>query len=403
MWQERRSGRQQQRSANDHRTPFERDNTRVIHAAAFRRLQNKTQIHGTGSGDFHRTRLTHSLEVASIAKSMVRNLRGRFSTIDVMPCEDLITTISLLHDIGHPPFGHGGETALNYLMRDAGGFESNAQTLRLLAKIEETYPPFGLDLTRRALLGILKYPVSYSQVNKPPKSSDYRQFIAPKCFYDCDQDIVDWVLAPLSDTDRERFQQCQKKQRSHNVARYHSLDCSIMNIADDIAYGVHDLEDAIFLSLLTQNDLDHKHFHNILEAITDRDMSISAASLLDNLFSSTLYKRKNAIGALVNFFITNTLIDIQHESFKEPLIKYHALLTPEASNLMALLKETIFKKVISSEKAKKIEQAGQETLIRLFDNEFQKSTHQDNYMRKICDSIASLSDISAKQQALVQC
>jgi len=159
MWTHRRSGQSNQRGSHDHRDPYERDRTRVIHCPAFRRLQRKTQILGTDEGDFHRTRLTHSLEVASIGSSLARNLNTnhQHSILSaLLPSDDLINTICLLHDIGHPPFGHGGEVALNYKMRAHGGFEGNAQTLRLLTKVENSYGAYGLDLTRRALLGILK-------------------------------------------------------------------------------------------------------------------------------------------------------------------------------------------------------------------------------------------------------
>ena len=161
MWTQRLSGNLNQRGNNDHREPFERDRTRVIHCPAFRRLQRKTQILGTDEGDFHRTRLTHSLEVTSIGCSIVRNLRVKSNNVwgNLLPNEDLVSVICLLHDIGHPAFGHGGEVALNYMMRHHGGFEGNAQTLRLLTKIEDSYGKYGLDLTRRALLGILKYPM----------------------------------------------------------------------------------------------------------------------------------------------------------------------------------------------------------------------------------------------------
>ena len=139
MWTHRRSGQTNQRGTMDHRDPYERDRTRVIHSPAFRRLQRKTQILGTDEGDFHRTRLTHSLEVASIGSSIVRNLRLNPTPAvlaNLLPQDDLINVICLLHDIGHPPFGHGGEVALNYMMRHHGGFEGNGQTLRLLTKIE---------------------------------------------------------------------------------------------------------------------------------------------------------------------------------------------------------------------------------------------------------------------------
>lgn len=154
MWTHRRSGQTNQRGSHDHRDPYERDRTRVIHCPAFRRLQRKTQILGTDEGDFHRTRLTHSLEVDSIGRSIVRNLRinqeQHAALAGLLPNDDLISVICLLHDIGHPPFGHGGEVALNYMMRDYGGFEGNGQTLRLLTKVESSYGAYGLDLTRRA-------------------------------------------------------------------------------------------------------------------------------------------------------------------------------------------------------------------------------------------------------------
>ena len=105
--------------------------------------------------------------MASIGVSLVRSLQRNHldaSFLDIMPTDDLITVICLLHDIGHPPFGHGGEVALNYTMRAHGGFEGNGQTLRLLTKIESSYGPYGLDLTRRSLLGILKYPASWNSV-----------------------------------------------------------------------------------------------------------------------------------------------------------------------------------------------------------------------------------------------
>ena len=154
----------------DHRGDFERDLARLIHSAAFRRLQAKTQVLGIGEGDFHRTRLTHSMEVAQIAKAIAGNLRNR-NEVDqavkaYLPDDDLVFFEGLAHDLGHPPFGHGGEIALDYSMREHGGFEGNGQTLRILAKLEAHTPQFGLNPTRRSLLAILKYPVCYSQVRR---------------------------------------------------------------------------------------------------------------------------------------------------------------------------------------------------------------------------------------------
>ena len=158
-----------EKRSQDHRTPFDRDLARLIHSAAFRRLQGKTQVLGIGEGDFHRTRLTHSMEVAQIGRGIVKNLKHRIrignqlDALKYLPESDLISCICLAHDLGHPPFGHGGETALNYCMRKAGGFEGNAQTLRTLSKLEAHTDNYGLNLTRRSLLGVLKYPAKYSR------------------------------------------------------------------------------------------------------------------------------------------------------------------------------------------------------------------------------------------------
>src|SRR4051812_37651596 len=233
MWTHRRSGQTNQRGNQDHRGPYERDRTRVIHCPAFRRLERKTQILGTDQGDFHRTRLTHSLEAASIGRSIVRNLATNHqqSTLSyLLPNEDLISVICLLHDIGHPPFGHGGEGALNYMMRDHGGFEGNGQTLRLLTKIEGRYGNFGLDLTRRALLGILKYPVNYSRVAAPlkpqlqpalQKTIRVNDWLPPKAYYDCEQAEIDWLMSAFCDHDRTLFQTLEKvpEDKTHGKAR----------------------------------------------------------------------------------------------------------------------------------------------------------------------------------------
>ena len=144
---------------------FQRDRARVIHSAWFRALQSKTQVLGLGESDFYRTRLTHSLEVAQIGSGIVEHVRGENArnplTKDmaewIAPLS-LIDAACLAHDIGHSPFGHGGEVALNYMMRHDGGFEANGQTLRILSRLGEYSEDSGLDLTRRSTLSVIKYP-----------------------------------------------------------------------------------------------------------------------------------------------------------------------------------------------------------------------------------------------------
>jgi len=421
MWQQRRSGAEQLRSSNDHRTPYERDRTRLIHASAFRRLQRKTQVFGTLEGDFHRTRLTHSLEVDSIARSLVRNLRYSLGkqSLDAsrfLPDEDLITAIALSHDIGHPPFGHGGETVLNYMMRDHGGFEANGQTLRLLTKLESSYAPFGLDLTRRTLLGILKYPVPYSQLNAALTGSlnhpvKINAWVPPKGYLDTEQVEADWVLLPLEPEDKARFQThiAGKKAGSHRKALYRSLDSSIMDIADDIAYGVHDLEDAIHLGMIHYEQAASEQLKHLFDqAFPNNAMQIAnSQDLLERLFYRSANERKQAISALVNGFITSAAVMTVHESFKEPLLRYNAILPENTALLLEYFKEIVFEHIINSHEARTLEHGGQMIIQHLFEavssnpeqllslpyrRSYENAANSNEGMRVVCDYIASMTD-----------
>jgi len=418
MWTHRRSGQTHQRGSHDHRDPYERDRTRVIHCPAFRRLQRKTQILGTDEGDFHRTRLTHSLEVASIGSSLVRNLitnhqQNHISAL--LPSDDLISTICLLHDIGHPPFGHGGEVALNYKMRAHGGFEGNAQTLRLLTKVENSYGDHGLDLTRRALLGVLKYPVSLSAVvmRQLPKVNDsisktirINDWLPPKGYFDCDAPEVAWLLSPFSERDQQLFQTLTTPPQSHvhGKAAYHTFDCSIMDIADDIAYGVHDLEDAIHLRLINRAHLDTPDFRQL---ITSGSMVKNHEQFLALLFADEIHLRKQAIGEMVNYFITAIKVSVTNEAFENSLLKYNIVLLPEAKALLDYLMQCIYNYVIDSQEARTFEYGGQTVVLRLFeaissnpgsllDNKNRKLLHQAQdeqaAFRMICDYIANMTD-----------
>lgn len=418
MWTQRRSGQTHQRGSNDHRDPFERDRTRVIHCPAFRRLQRKTQILGTDEGDFHRTRLTHSLEVASIGSSIMRNLRLHYindAIVDLLPSDDLVSTICLLHDIGHPPFGHGGEVALNYKMRNHGGFEGNAQTLRLLTKVDNSYGAYGLDLTRRALLGILKYPVPWSSVVAKALPLGYESFnntirvndwLPPKGYFDCEQPEVEWLLCPFTAPDRLLFQSLAEipENKQHGKAAYHSFDCSLMDVADDIAYGVHDLEDAIHLRLIDRTQLDTSVFRQLL---AETSLAKNQLQLLDSLFDSSLHIRKEAIGEMVNYFITAIVLDLTNEAFENDLLKYNVVLLPEAKMLLDYLMQCIYDFVIDSQEARTFEYGGQTVVQRLFeaissnprsllDNKnrllYQQANHEHEAFRVICDYIANMTD-----------
>ena len=188
-------GRQHKEKEHSYRTRFQRDRDRIIHTAAFRRLEYKTQVFVYHEGDYYRTRLTHSLEVAQIARSICKSLQLN---------EDLAEAVALSHDLGHPPFGHTGQNVLNRLMKGNGGFEHNKQSLRIVKLLEKRYPEFdGLNLTWEVMEGISKH----SQDEDNPVTSD-------------------------------------------SAVRFPSLEAQVADFADSIAYNAHDLDDGITSNLL---------------------------------------------------------------------------------------------------------------------------------------------------------
>ena len=435
-------------SEREVRTNWERDYARLIHSSAFRRMQSKTQVLGLGESDFYRTRLTHSLEVAQIGVGIVRWLEQKLQRKDflvnniertrsdeltkLLPDYELMNAICLAHDIGHPPFGHGGEVALNLCMRDYGGFEGNGHSLRILSRLDKYTEDNGMNPTRRLLLGVLKYPLPYSKTVNPNAYGKLTEPIwrckaaeqtPPKCFLDTEQEIVDWILEPLNDKERRAFTSIEEpkpgKQR-HFKTRYKSFDTSIMELADDISYGLHDLEDAISLGLITQTiwQVHFKDHQDLFGAILDvkgkeRSPEQKAQEVENNLFSSQSYKRKRQIGRLVHSCITSIYIDESGvENAQEPLIKYNAYLGEAQKKLLDHISKLVMDKVILSSNVQQLEFKGQKIVIELFQTlsadplRLLPESHKERYiksqeenpgdewalMRIICDFIAGMTD-----------
>ncbi|MEE1894509.1 anti-phage deoxyguanosine triphosphatase [Pseudomonas otitidis] len=409
MWQNRLENIA---SDNFQRDQYARDRARIIHSAYFRRLQGKTQVLGLGESDFYRTRLTHSLEVAQLSSGLTEFLKEKYkddiNIKDFIPEKDLIEAISLAHDIGHPPFGHGGEVALNYCMRDDGGFEGNAQTLRICTKLGEYSESAGLNLTRRTLLGVIKYPITYSaSVNKAIYDSDDHRNIdrykPPKCIFDDETASLDWILGHLPNSEREIFSLANSHEGKHSKTEHKSLDCSIMEIADDIAYGVHDLEDAIALGLIDRSSWDLE----ILSLLNGSSEKYSLAPQIDrlteNLFSGENRRRKKAVGELVNHFITAS--EITHKGiFSENIYDLSATLQTKARESLNLLHSFIIKNVIQTPEVQTLEYKGQKMIMDLFDaiannptrllplKYRNRYTESNQSLRIICDYLSGTTD-----------
>jgi dGTPase len=225
---------EQERQSSTSRTPFQRDRDRIIHSGAFRRLKHKTQVFVYHEGDYFRTRLTHSLEVAQIARSMARALRLN---------DDLAEAVALAHDLGHTPFGHAGEESLDRAMLPYGGFDHNEQTIRVLTRLEQRYAAFnGLNLTWETLEGVVKH-------NGP---------VDAKC-----------GLRPTIKELDDSF--------GMQLASYASAEAQLANLADDIAYLSHDFDDALRAGLFTINDI--RDLPQVGPALTDIDSRHSCLNL----------------------------------------------------------------------------------------------------------------------------
>lgn len=287
-------GRQAPEASPQTRSEFQRDRDRIIHCTAFRRLEYKTQVFVNHEGDLFRTRLTHSIEVAQIARSLSRNLQLN---------EDLVEAISLAHDLGHTPFGHAGQDALNACMKDYGGFEHNLQSLRVVDALEQRYGAFdGLNLSFETREGILKH---CSLPNAQLLGEVGRRFI-------------------------------EKKQPS--------LEAQLTNLADEIAYNNHDIDDGLRSGLLSLDQLQEVGlFARFFAEVQKEFVGISGRRAINETV-------RRMINALVVDLIETSRLNISTagvESITDvrnapPLIGFSAVMKQEAQTLKRFLRKNLY-------------------------------------------------------------
>ncbi|WP_164779711.1 anti-phage deoxyguanosine triphosphatase [Paenibacillus kobensis] len=401
-----------EKERSSYRDPFERDYGRVIHSAAIRRLQAKTQVIGIEEGDFHRTRLTHSLEVSQIARGIAVYLNDTCPVLrDIGGAIDnsLVETGALAHDLGHPPFGHKGEKSLNKMMVNAGagGFEGNAQTLRILTKLEG-HSDVGLKLARATLLSIMKYPIPFSTATnerfyaadeknklKPPKSN----------IYDEDIEVFDQLMSVYSDEERHYmtdYIRCEGNE-SHHKSVNKTLECTIVELADDIAYNTYDVQDGMKLGLIRLRQL-----QNVIGEMKDSvdGLAAKSANVLKLVQVETVAEQETLrqfFADLVNLFIRSISLVQTNPSEFSPRFRYKAELSTPAKQLLAALKGRLVEpNIIFSQRVQTMEWKGAFMVEKLFDammndklllpEEYRTGWANEHEARLVCDYIAGMTD-----------
>lgn len=378
------------------RSPFARDRARVLHSAALRRLAGKTQVVGPDEGDVPRTRLTHSLEVAQIGRAIATELGA-----DV----DVVDTAGLAHDIGHPPFGHNGEHALAELARDCGGFEGNAQTLRILTRLEPKFidgdgDPHGLNLTRACLDATIKYP--WMEADERGKFG----------VYEADLPAFDWI----------RF--CAPAGRR-------CLEAQIMDWSDDVAYSVHDLEDGVRACRISLRSLIHsdergetvrmaaKRFwgspvdHAVLESAAAELVTLPAVAAVLDYDGSTRSQvaLKRLTSELVGRFVSASVRATRAEFGPGALTRYAGnLVVPEqVAAEVAVLKAVALRYVMSDPQRLRLQHRQRRILVELVEALVHSPTALDpefadawrlagddrQRLRVVLDQVCSLTDAQA--------
>lgn len=339
-------GRAVEEKKHPYRTEFQRDRDRIIHSTAFRRLQAKTQVYIEHEGDYFRTRLTHTMETAQIARTISRALKLN---------EDLAETLALAHDLGHPPFGHAGEMALAECMANYGGFEHNWQGIRIVEKLENKYDEFeGLNLTWEVRESMRKHTIR-------PDISIEAEFWPEK--------------SPL-------------------------LECKVADIADYIAYCSHDLDDAVKAGLLRAEDIESLEIWNTVKKIyQERLFTRKAVRLIIDIAVSDLIDHTSSMLKEHKIF---TVDDVRNT--RENIVSFSPRIERQIEELYDYLMANVYKhhKVeIMAHKGKRFVRQLFQTYMenpRQLPEQFQKNISEDGQAKVVCDYIAGMTDRYAQNE-----
>jgi dGTPase len=439
----------------DSRDPFRRDLARLIHSPAFRRLQGKTQLFPANENDFFRNRLTHSIEVAQIATGIALNLNATVDHLKGDPInEHLVHFAALAHDLGHPPFGHNGEKTLDDELQDNGGFEGNAQTLRILSRLEkketEQFPfnedvaepidpqqhidrRLGLNLTYRSMASVLKYDREIPETDEERKTQGFLKRPV-KGYYDVERDLVAEIKAHVA---------------PGYIGPFKTIECGIMDLADDIAYSTYDVEDAFKAAFLSPigmaaatadektaiaNEINGKLFeeYGATEAGANQMTVTEIDAVLESLFhelydeqqaqenafaySAKIYRRSSVLGEngyfrtdftskLVNLFMNGIEFTYKEEFPCLSAVKFSI----PTFKMVEILKKYAYRSLIMSPRLKIAESRGRDIINAIFkalmDTEDGRRLLPDDWRiiyfgrdgtpwrrRTVCDFIASMTD-----------
>lgn len=354
MKSEKSQGRVFPEEEHPYRTVFQRDKDRIIYSTAFRRLEYKTQVFVNHEGDYYRTRLTHTLEVAQISRTIARALRLN---------EDLVETIALAHDLGHTPFGHSGEKVMNELMKDYGGFDHNSHGLRVVDLLEERYPNFpGLNLSKEVRRGIICHSTPFDKI---------------------------------------------RTGYSENVDGPWLLEIQVVDVSDEIAYDNHDLDDGLKSGLLCYEDLEgveiwDKAAREAEQLCPDGTESIRRSLIIRNLINDQV---SNLIENTIKNIKNNSIVTVEDlVSNKVKIVDFDDDMNKKRDHLKKRLNEKLYKHyrvVRMSNKAsrflRRLFEIFVENTEQLPPKDFKKINERGKY-QVICDYIAGMTDRFALDQ-----